>query len=171
MTYKLLNSIPFTELNSNDIYALTICNEVAKQSEFINAQKRLGAYLNYGKNRYNFYGENYYRERVGKIMMKSTHAEMNAIMKFLKSRYIYKLTHVLSNKKRKRKYNLKNSILYVLRTLGDKTNDFVGNACGLSKPCKICQKYLALHGVGTIKYTEYVNGINVLHTMKLINYT
>ena len=52
MTYKLLNSIPFTELNSNDIYALTICNEVAKQSEFINAQKRLGAYLNYGKNRY-----------------------------------------------------------------------------------------------------------------------
>jgi hypothetical protein len=170
MSYQLRHSIPFVNLNSNDLYALTICNDIAEKSEFNNSQKRLGAYLDLNMpKKIEFYGENYYRERVGKVMMKSTHAEMNTIMKFLKFNHVYKLTHILSNRKNKRKNNLKSSTLYVLRTLSNKTDDLIGRACGLAKPCEICQKYLALHGVGTIKYTEYINGVNVLHTMKLID--
>ena len=39
---------------------------------------------------------------------------------------------------------------------------------GNSKPCDRCQSYLYLHGVKKIKYTDIIDGINVLCEMKRI---
>lgn len=39
---------------------------------------------------------------------------------------------------------------------------------GISKPCNRCQSYMHRHNVKKIKYTDIINGINVLCEMKKI---
>ncbi len=116
-----------------------------------------------------FISSNSSRQCVGKMPVKSIHAEIGALVSYIKSNHIYNLNHIIYKDKTKKKKKLHNAVLYVVRFSTQKTDDFVGHVCGLAKPCVNCEKYLSLHGIGTVKYTEYNNGINVLHTMKLIN--
>ena len=105
-------------------------------------------------------------------MMRSSHAEMRTIMEYLKTKHIYNINHVLFDKRKKGKVKiLHNATLYVLRNSPRKTNDLIGHACGLAKPCENCEKYLIHHGVGTVKFTKYDEEmrINMLYTMKLVN--
>jgi hypothetical protein len=118
-----------------------------------------------------FISSNNSRQHIGKNPVTSIHAEIGVLMQFLKENNIYNINHVVyKNKNKKKKIKkLHNSTLYIVRNSIRQTNDFIGHVCGLSMPCRGCQKYLIMHGVGTIKYTEYKDGVNVLHTMKLIN--
>ena len=105
-------------------------------------------------------------------MMRSTHAEMYALREDLKTRFIYNFRHIVYDKRKKGKVKqLKFATLYVLRNSPRKTNDVIGHVCGIAKPCENCEKYLKLHGVGTVKFTQYNEelGINMLCTMKLVD--
>jgi len=83
---------------------------------------------------------------------------------------VYNLNHVVYKKKSRKKSikKLHNAVMYIVRFSTHPTDDIIGHVCGLSKPCSTCEKYLILHGIGTIKYSEHRNGVNVLHTMKLV---
>jgi deoxycytidylate deaminase len=115
-----------------------------------------------------FTSSNSSRQSVGKKPVKSVHAEIGALIEHHRDNNIYYLNHIIYKDKTKKKKKLHNAILYVVRFSTRPTNDAVGHACGLAKPCTNCEKYLILHGVGTVKYSENVNGTNVLHTMKLV---
>lgn len=39
---------------------------------------------------------------------------------------------------------------------------------GNSKPCQRCQTFMYLHNINKIKYTDIINGVNVLCEMKII---
>jgi hypothetical protein len=46
--------------------------------------------------------------------------------------------------------------------------DKMGNyKLGKSLPCEHCQKWLSYYGVTRVKYTDVINGVSVLCTMKL----
>ena len=52
-----------------------------------------------------------------------------------------------------------NGIIYVVRLM----NETDGN----SKPCSRCQSYLHRHNVKKMKFTDIINGVNVLCEMKI----
>lgn len=46
--------------------------------------------------------------------------------------------------------------------------DILEFACGCSKPCEKCQTCAKYHGIKKIKYTDIINGVNVLCEMRLM---
>ena len=109
-----------------------------------------------------FVGSNAIRGRIGKVSWSSTHAEMNVLMQYLRSQNIYKLTHVA--KSRRGKPRLSNATLIVIRN-STRTNSDGSRVLNNSAPCLNCLKYLRIHGIGTIKYSDNINGENVLVTI------
>ena len=102
----------------------------------------------------NYTGENQHREKYGNIFHRSFHAEMNALLKKIK---ITEKTNKMNGQKNKNKMTI-----YVVRLGAIK--GIYGNA----KPCENCQKFLYINNVTKIKYTDIINGINVLCTMKIL---
>ncbi len=100
--------------------------------------------------------------RYGNINYFSLHAEIHALMKYLK---IYYKTSSLKQKS----YIKNNSTIYIVRTLKDKknlpTNQNV--VFGNCMPCTNCQKYLSKFGFKRIKYTDFIDGKNVLCELRL----
>ena len=108
-----------------------------------------------------FYGENQHRQSIGKTFSHSVHAEINTLFKFLKKNNIYNLD---------KKSNIsKKSVIYVVRLMNTTTNksDNFNYLLGNSKPCSRCQCYLYTHNIKKIKYTNIINGINVLCEMRI----
>ena len=66
-------------------------------------------------------------------------------------------SRIKKNKKRRKN----NATVYVIRRLCNKK--YLAN----SKPCMHCQSYLAKFGFKRIKYTDIINGVNVLCELKL----
>ena len=101
--------------------------------------------------------------RYGNINYFSLHAEIHAILKYLK---VYYKTSSLKQKSNQKN----NSTIYIVRTLKDKKNIPENQTVvfGNCMPCTNCQKYLAKFGFKKIKYTDYINNENVLHELKLI---
>lgn len=88
----------------------------------------------------------------------SLHAEMNALFKCIKSTKVCKKFHV--------PLDLSLSCIYVARLNSMKING--EPVLGNSKPCKCCLPILTEYKVKKIKYTDVVNGVNVLCEMKLV---
>ena len=107
-------------------------------------------------------GSNAIRGRIGQISCSSTHAEMNVLMQYLRSQKIYKLSHVAKCNRGKPK--LANTTMIVIRN-STRTNRDGTHIFNNSAPCPNCRKYLRMHGIGTIKYSDNINGENVLVTM------
>ncbi len=86
-------------------------------------------------------------------MHSSMHAEMNIVVQILKKLKIWKIKSIIASPLKKIK-----GTLYIART----------NGCRLSncKPCSECNRYLENSGIATIKYTDFINGEEVLVTMK-----
>lgn len=109
-----------------------------------------------------FVGSNAIRGRIGQISCSSTHAEMNVLMQYLRSQKIYKLSHVAKCNRGKPK--LANTTMIVIRN-STRTNSDGTHIFNNSAPCSNCRKYLRMHGIGTIKYSDNINGENVLVTI------
>ena len=107
-------------------------------------------------------GSNAIRGRIGQISCSSTHAEMNVLMQYLRSQNIYKLSHVAKCNRGKPK--LANTTMIVIRN-STRTNRDGTHIFNNSAPCPNCRKYLRMHGIGTIKYSDNINGENVLVTI------
>ena len=107
-------------------------------------------------------GSNAIRGRIGQISCSSTHAEMNVLMQYLRSQKIYKLSHVVKCNRGKPK--LANTTMIVIRN-STRTNRDGTHIFNNSAPCPNCRKYLRMHGIGTIKYSDNINGENVLVTI------
>ena len=61
-------------------------------------------------------------------------------------------------------------VMYVVRLMNitdGKSKNFK-YSLGISKPCNRCQSYMHRHSVTKIKYTDIINGVNVLCEMKRI---
>lgn len=108
-----------------------------------------------------FVGSNALRDRIGQISWSSTHAEINVLMQYLRSQKIYKLTHVAMHRGKKK---LANATLIVVRN-STRTNSDGTRVFNNSAPCSNCLKYLRMHGIGTIKYSDNINGENVIVTI------
>ena len=109
-----------------------------------------------------FVGSNAIRGRIGQISCSSTHAEMNVLMQYLRSQKIYKLSHVAKCNRGKPK--LANTTMIVIRN-STRTNRDGTHIFNNSAPCPNCRKYLRMHGIDTIKYSDNINGENVLVTI------
>ena len=85
---------------------------------------------------------------------------MNALFKCIK--ILERKNRFLSNTKK-----LKNKIIYVVRLMKLKNNiTFPKYYLGNSKPCANCQRYLWHHNIKKIKYTDIIDGVNVLCEMR-----
>jgi deoxycytidylate deaminase len=102
-----------------------------------------------------FYGCNYNRTRFAKKTYHSLHAEINTLLKYIKS-FNYK--------------NKVNGTMYVVRILKNNKNIPIGQTItfGNSKPCSQCSDVMEHYGIKKIKYTDYINDTNVLCEMKLV---
>lgn len=110
-----------------------------------------------------FNGPNINRQRAGRMIYHSLHAEMNVIFKILK------LEHKTNRFMRKTPIKRPATTIYVVRLLNEKNipknqTHLFGN----SKPCKHCQKFLRFYNVTKVKYTDIIDGQNVLCEMRLI---
>jgi deoxycytidylate deaminase len=124
-------------LTAKDLRYLNLALQEIDKSEF-KSSLRVGASLDINEN---YAGCNLHRNVIdGKIIYRSLHAEM----------------HVLIRSKRDGK---RAKTLYVAR-LAD-------GRFGNCRPCVECQKWLPIYGVKIVKYTDYIDGKNVLCTWKL----
>ena len=156
--YILEKIKPFEELYVQDIEYLNEAIFEAEKSLFI-SNRRLGACLKINS-KHIIKGENQHREMAGRKFEISLHAEMNVLFKGIKLL------------EKKNKFNctttrLKDSIIYVVRLMKERRRDnFPKYYLGNSKPCNNCQRYLWLHNIKKIKYTDIIDGINVLCELK-----
>jgi deoxycytidylate deaminase len=102
-----------------------------------------------------FVGSNSLYGRIGQVSCSSTHAEINVLMQYLRSNRIYKLTHTKISKKISKK------TLIVVRN-STRINSDGTRVFNNSAPCPTCSKFLYLHGIQTVKYSDNINGENVL---------
>ena len=121
-----------------------------------------------------FSGTNVHETRTGNIKY-SQHAEMSALLEFIKFNY-GKHCNFTTNSRITRG---KSPVCYVVRLMAigyinssnpSKNNICEGNDCwfGNSLPCPDCQKNLKKYGIGVIKYTTIIDGAMVLCELKLI---
>lgn len=111
-------------------------------------------------------GANYRKiTRYGNINYFSLHAEVCALLKYLKLFY--------KNSSLKQRNNKKNSsTIYIARVLRDKQNlpNNQNIMFGNCQPCQHCQEQLAKFGFKRIKYTDIKDGKNVLIELQLTGY-
>ncbi len=97
----------------------------------------------------------------GKRYHISLHAEVHALFCALKKNKEYKFKNDSKSPSKTKDLNT----VYVVRLMNNNATKYnLGN----SKPCENCQKYLALYKVKKIKYTDIIDGQNVLCEMKLV---
>lgn len=107
-----------------------------------------------------FYAANVHRTRVGNISCVSLHAEVNVLLKALKS--------FSKNSNLKSKTKLPPSTICVVRLMRDKKDlpEYRNYRFGISKPCMNCEKQLHKYNVIKIYYTDIINGEEVLCEMR-----
>ena len=89
----------------------------------------------------------------------SLHAEVNTLSKYLKRKKHYKM--------RKNSLLGRGGTMYVVRLMKTRTCklDTFEYLLGCSKTCERCNLFMYKHSVSKIKYTDVVNGVNVLCTL------
>ena len=60
-------------------------------------------------------------------------------------------------------------VVYVVRLMKNKKSisKHFQYTLGMSKPCKRCESFLYKHNIKKIKYTDVIDGVNVLCEMKI----
>jgi hypothetical protein len=108
-----------------------------------------------------FYGENQHRQKIGKTFSHSVHAEINTVYKRLRQKNIYDINQ---------KTSMCDGDIYIVRLMNieDGKCDLFDYLLGISKPCERCQSFLHRHRVKKIKYTDIIDGINVLCEMRAV---
>ena len=104
------------------------------------------------------------RNQISGTLYLSIHAEIDALVKFIK--LVFKNTNLKDLERIQNKKRIPTgATVYVVR----KTYDNKGSCSGFGKsmPCNRCQYYLELCGVKKIKYTDNINGTDVICEMKL----
>ena len=109
-----------------------------------------------------FYAANQHDTRFGEISRLSLHAEMHVLKQYIAQNFktsSFKTRNKIINK----------SVIYVVRRLANKENLPENQNCwlGNSKPCIHCQSYLAKYGFKKIKYTDIIDGVNVMCELRL----
>jgi deoxycytidylate deaminase len=99
-------------------------------------------------------GENQHREHAGRCHHTSLHAEIHALLRFLRIRY--KTTNLKTRK------NMPSTTIYIVRLPTGEKRDYFGN----SKPCDNCELLLYKHNITRVKYTNIIDGIPVLCELK-----
>ena len=92
----------------------------------------------------------------------SMHAEMHALFNLIKANNQNRFSP------RNRNSVGKIKCIYVARLMNIETDDspfpvLLGN----SKPCENCQNKLKMYGISKVKYTDIIDGVNVLCEIKL----
>lgn len=105
--------------------------------------------------------QNDHRQLAGKVYHISLHAEMNALIRSIKATD-KTATFLNINKKNRRS----KEVMYVARLTDiEKTK---GNITfGNSMPCDHCQTWMHKHKIKVIKYTDFIDGKNVICTLKI----
>ena len=92
----------------------------------------------------------------------SLHAEMDALFSMVKAHNCNRFDQKVAMKMPKIK------CIYVVRLMNIKSENTPYKVMlGNSKPCENCQKKLRLFCITKVKYTDVIDGINVLCEMKL----
>lgn len=89
---------------------------------------------------------------------------MNVLLQYLR------LKHNLKSLKGSPPRGYKNNtVVYVVRLMNHKENlpDDQNVWMGNSKPCSNCQKYLSRFNIKRVKYTDIIDGVNVLCELEL----
>ena len=129
--------VAIENLSAKDMRYLNLALKEISESKFSGSFK-VGACLDINEN---YSACNSHRNVVdGKVVYRSLHAEMIVLIK-------------------SRRDGKRIKTLYVAR-LADKR-------FGLARPCEECQKWLPFYGVKTVKYTDHIDGKDVLCTWKL----
>ena len=161
--YKLNLIVPINQITSKDMKAISFAYETACESNFMvkdgKGPRCLGACIKKQKEYIsapNMKGQT----RYGQESRLSLHAEMNALLGYLRKEY-----GRTSFKQKVTKIN--NYTIYVVRIMNGKKNLPEWQKCwfGCSKPCTNCQKNLHKFGFKKIKYTDIISGKNVLCEM------
>jgi hypothetical protein len=87
---------------------------------------------------------------------------MNVLFQYLRRHKEYSF----SPKKYRNRETKKAKTIYVVRLL---KNDGISYNVGNCAPCVHCQSFLVKMNVGTVKYTDNINGENVLCEWKLVD--
>ena len=125
-----------------------------------------------GKGSVFYVGENQHREMTGKIFHTSLHAEMNALYKSIK--LLDKCNYI----SKKKVYNRPAMTIYIVRLMNGKPENIKNNTknntknnpqfmLGGCQPCINCQKYLSIYNIKKIKYTDIIDGKNVLCELRI----
>jgi len=156
--YTLNNIIPLKDISSSLLKKVSLATNIAEKSDF-NSSKRLGATL--GIKGIVFHASNNHRTRVGKTPCISLHAEVNVILKALKT---YEKNPTLKTKKQ-----LPPSTLCVVRLMTEKSGlpKHRTYRFGISKPCINCQKQLYKFNVTRVFYTDVINNQEVICEMRI----
>ncbi len=160
MSYSMISIERLDQVSKKDIRILDKLATIAKYSDAPDHQ--MAACIDYG---YGIFGYNQYiRTRTRRMNAYSLHAEIHAISLFIKNVGGYESDF-------KNIYKMKlpsNTTIYVTRPLRAKYND-PGQLLwlGCSKPCDNCERYIKAANISKIKYTDIIDGYQVLCTMKL----
>ena len=158
--YNTIKTIPIEDISKKVFKKISDTANIAESSDF-KSSKRLGACLEI-KGQF-FYGPNLHRTRIGRIPCQSLHAEVNVILKALRSSEKNANLHT--------KQKLPPCTVYVVRLLRDTKDNpmFRSYKFGMSKPCLNCQQHLKKYNVTRIFYTDIINGLEVLCEMRMTN--
>lgn len=160
MSYSIISIENISEVSKKDIRILDNLLTISKFSDA--PDHKMAACIDYGNEVYGY--NQYIRTRTRKMNAYSLHAEIHAISLFIKNiggydtdfKNIYKM-----------KFPNKTTI-YITRPLRTKYSDkdqLIWMGC--SKPCENCEKYIKAAGISKIKYTDIIDGKQVLYTLKL----
>ena len=111
----------------------------------------------------NYMAHNEHREQYGRMHYKSLHSEMNSLFKLIKSE---KKNRIRLGKGRLARSPATIYIVRLARPDGMPTNSR-GYMYTCSKPCHNCEKYLYHYNITCIKYTDVIDGKNVLCEMRI----
>lgn len=154
--YMLVNSIPISTITTRQLTLI----ETAYQSTFAytnikRKSKNMGALLYINKKKFKCASNQYHNTNKQSSMLPkiinnahSIHAEMNVLLQSL---------HTLKN-------NTVPGILYIVRKcVINQTMSFSN-----SKPCSLCEYYLAHFKIKKIYYTNIINNVEMLCELRLI---
>jgi len=160
MSYSIASIESISQVSKKDIKILDRLATIAKLSDAPDHQ--MAACIDYGSEIYGY--NQYIRTRTRRMNAYSLHAEIHAISLFIKNIGGYDTDF---HNIHKLKFPNKTTI-YITRPLRMKYNDPSQLMwLGCSKPCDNCEKYIRAVGISKIKYTDIIDGKQVLYTLKL----
>ncbi|NBS91513.1 hypothetical protein EBS67_16190 [bacterium] len=145
--------ISIDHISGKDMRFLNMAIEQIERSGFL-ASRRMGAAL-IGNRIYSSHNE--YRSIVdSRVVAGSLHAEMKVILMSRIDKTINKNRRQTTNKNKK---NNNAKCIYVAR--------IADGHFGCAMPCDECMRWLRIYGIKAVKYTDHIDGRDVLCSIKI----